>query len=324
MDLNGDGHKDIISGSWPGEIFFFKGDAYGMFAAPEMIEDKDGQIINIGGGVEERPEGGLLFRGSVEWETTDEGTFVTYRGKRYKSTSEKPLASTGSASTVRAVDWDGDGDLDLIVGDIKGRVYWVPNEGTAKAYAFGKEELLLTVQSGRAGPHPADWDGDGDLDLLVGAENGAVYLYRNTGSATSPELGAAEELVSEGKITYGPDAPKEVRRGVRSKICTADWNGDGKLDLLVGDNGTQKPDLPEPTDEEKAEYDRIRKELEPLSEQYGELIGKLFGSNRLRDEEEIKKVHEQMTELRPRMTELRSKLPKEYETHGWVWLFLRK
>ena len=49
-----------------------------------------------------------------------------------------------------------------------------------------------------------------------------------------------------------------------------------------------------------------------------------MGPDRLRDEDEIRKVQDQMTELRPRMTELRSKLPREYETHGWVWLFLRK
>ena len=49
MDLNNDGHKDIISGSWPGEIFFFKGKGNGKFTAPEMIKNKEGEYINIGG-----------------------------------------------------------------------------------------------------------------------------------------------------------------------------------------------------------------------------------------------------------------------------------
>ena len=45
MDINNDGHIDIISGSWPGEIFLFKGGPDHTFAAPEMIKDKDGNII---------------------------------------------------------------------------------------------------------------------------------------------------------------------------------------------------------------------------------------------------------------------------------------
>jgi len=329
VDLNGDGHKDIISGSWPGEIFFFKGDAYGMYAAPEMLKDKDGQLINPGGGIEERSNGGLLFRGTVEWKQTDEGSVVVYRGKEYKNTPEKPLASTGCASTVRAVDWDGDGDLDLIVGHINGTIYLVSNEGTAKAYAFGKEEVLqvdgkpLKVQSGRAGPDVADWDGDGDLDLLVGAEDGHVSLYRNIGSATAPKLAEAEELVSAG-LGYTRNPPRDAQRGRRAKICAADWNGDGKLDLLVGDRTSQKPDLPEPTAEEKAEHERIRKELAEVRKEYSPLAQKLFGSDRPTDEEELKKLNEKFSEVRTKMTELNSKLPKESETHGWVWLFLRK
>ncbi len=135
---------------------------------------------------------------------------------------------------------------------------------------------------GRAGPYAADWDGDGDLDLLVGAEDGSVSLYRNTGSAKSPELAAGVQLVPQGQIEYGPQAPKEPRRGIRSKICVADWNGDGRLDLLVGDVATQKPDRPDPTPEEQAEYDQIRKELEPIEQRFGELIQKLRGSERVR------------------------------------------
>jgi len=330
VDLDDDGHQDILTGSWPGELYLFRGAADGSFAAGEMIKDKEGNLINIGGGIEERRGGeGLLIRGHAEFERTDEGTFVKYRGKRIKSTPEKPIATTGTASTVRAADWDGDGDYDLIVGDIGGNVHLIPNEGTPKSFAFSKEKPLEAdgkpLRAGsRAGPHPADWDGDGDLDLLVCAADGSVSLYRNTGSAKSPKLAAAVQLVPPGQVSYGADAPKEARRGNRSKVFTADWNGDGRLDLLVGDYATQKPDLPEPTAEEKAEHERIRKELEPIRKRYGELIQKLQGRSRVRTQEEQEKVYEEMKEVSRRMSELRGKLPREYESHGWVWLFLRK
>ncbi|MHC4353945.1 MAG: FG-GAP repeat domain-containing protein [Planctomycetota bacterium] len=330
MDLDNDGHKDLISGSWPGEIFFFKGTEDGSFAAPEMIKNKDGEIINIGGGVREGSSsmGYTLIAGNAKFERTSEGTFVNYHGKRFKSTPDKPYAITGTASTARAADWDGDGDYDLIIGDIRGKVYLVPNEGTAESYAFGKEEQLRAGGrpigvGGKAGPFAADWDSDGDLDLLVGAEDGSVKLYRNTGSAQSPELASAVQLVPPGDKRYGAAAPKEVLRGNRSKICVADWNGDGLLDLLVGDSATQKPDRPEPTAEQKAEYDRIREELKPVQERYGELSQKLRGPSRVTDEDQITKIQEEMGEIRKRMTGLHSKLPREYESHGWVWLFLR-
>lgn len=330
MDLNGDGHMDLLSGSWPGEIFLFKGGEGRSFAAPEMLKDRNDEIINIGGGIEERPNGeGILIRGNAEWETTDEGTFVTYHGKRIESTPEKPISSTGTASTVRATDWDGDGDFDLIVGDIRGNVFLVPNEGTATSYTFGKEKPFqaggqpLRV-GGRAGPFAADWDGDGDLDLLVGAEDGSVSLYRNTGSAKAAELAAAVQLVPPGSAEYGGQAPKEPRRGVRSKVCVADWNGDGRLDLLVGDCATLKPDRPEPTPEEQARYDKIREELEPLQKRFSELIQKLQGPSRPKTKEEQKQLYDDLGAVSRQMSPLRSQLPQEYETHGWVWLFLRK
>lgn len=331
MDLDNDGHNDLISGSWPGEIFFFKGKRRGSFAAPEMIRNKDGEYINIGGGIRENRTGmgHILIAGNAKFERTSEGTFVNYHGKRFKSTPEKPYAITGTASTAHAADWDGDGDYDLIIGDIRGKVYLIGNEGTSQSYAFGKEEPLRAGQkpidvSRNAGPFAADWDGDGDLDLLVGADNGSVQFYRNTGSAQAPKLASAIQLVPPGERRSGSMAPKEVCRGTRSKICVADWNGDGLPDLLVGDRVSQKPNRPEPTTRQKAEYDRIREELKPIQKRYGELSQKIWGPSRVTDEEQIKQIQQEISKIRDSMTDLRSKLPSEYERHGWVWLFLRK
>ena len=275
---------DIISGSWPGEIFLFKGGPNRIFAAPEMIKDKDGNIINIGGGMREeknylpiienqkQPETMILIAGNAKFERTEEGTFVNYQGKRYESTLEKPIAITGTASTAQ----------------------------------------------------PVDWDGDGDLDLLVGADDGSVSLFENIGDAKSPKLASAKQLVPPSETASPSQAPKEVRRGSRSKICVTDWNEDGRLDLLVGDLAYQKPDLPEPTPEEKAEHDRIHKELEQVQKKYSELSQKLYAQQQAKPKEQIEQAQKEMEELRGQMTDLRSKLPVEYERHGWVWLFLRK
>jgi hypothetical protein len=338
VDINNDGNPDIISGSWPGEIFLFRGTENHSFAAPEMIKDKDGKFINIGGGIRkdtmfnpwggDQPEG-LLIAGNAKFESTPEGTFVNYHGQRLESTPERPIGITGTASAVHATDWDGDGDYDLIIGTITGKVYLVPNEGTPESYAFGKEQQIraggqpIDVKRS-AGPFTTDWDGDGDLDLLVGADDGSVSLYRNTGTTKSPELASAVQLVPPfEKISY-QHPPKDVRRGSRSKICVTDWNEDGLPDLLVGDFAVQEPNLPEPTPEQKAEHAEIRKELEKVRERYRTLSEKLYGKDRVRTKDQIEQVEKEQEDVRKRMTELNSKLPAESERHGWVWLFLRK
>ncbi len=323
MDLNGDGYRDIISGSWPGELFLFEGIKDANFLPPVMIKDKNGKIINIGGGISDRREGGILIKGTADFETTDEGTFVNYNGKRLESTAKRPIAISGTASVVSVADWDADGDYDLIVGDISGKVHLVTNKGTAKSYAFGKAKQLRSVAS-RAGPTTADWDGDGDIDLLVGAADGSVSLFENVGSAKSPKLAAAVELIEPGHVSHGKDAPKEPRRGGRSKICAADWNGDGRLDLLVGDYASQRTDQSGLTDEDKARHEEIRKELEPIDKRYGELHQKLFGSDKVDSAEQRKALQDEFRGVGERVRKLRDQIPRESESHGWVWLFLRK
>jgi hypothetical protein len=207
-DLDADGHLDLISGSWPGELFVFRGGPNRTFAAPEMLRDKGGAVINVGGGVRET-DGEILVTGNATFEETKDGkSVIKLHGKTITVPEGKSAAVTGCASAVFAHDWGGDGDLDLLCGDIGGSVWLIPNEGTASKYAFGKPAKLaaggkaISVGGGDAGPAVADWDGDGLPDLVVGCGDGAVVWFRNTGTRARPELAAAQTLVPPGKVAY--------------------------------------------------------------------------------------------------------------------------
>lgn len=329
MDLNGDGYLDMLSGSWPGEIFFFEGGPDQTFASPIMLEDKQGELINFGGGMEESRNGGLLITGHAEFEETAEGTFVNYRGKKFKTTPERQVSVTGSASAVHAADWDGDGDFDLLIGNIGGELCVVPNEGNVREYAFGTAQPLevdgkpIRIQKNTS-PYAADWDSDGDLDLLVGLNNGAVVCYENIGSIREPKLKSSVQLLPSCSISYDSTASIEPRRGIRSRICVTDWNGDGKLDLLVGDFTTQKPDLPEPSPQDKLKHEELRKAKEEVMKRMRRLQQKLYGPDAVQDEKEYEKLKADLDAVYEQYSNLESQLPREYDNHGWIWLFLRK
>ncbi len=312
MDLNGDGHKDVISGSdSPGDLYLFAGVGDGSFKAGEILKGTDGKNLNA-----------------------------------------------GPAAALFAADWDQDGDLDLVVGNKKGEVYWIANEGGSKAAAFGSPMPVdaggepIVVPPGLAGPCVADWDGDGALDLLVGDNAGVVTLFRNTASQGMPSLAAGVILV--------PAADKEGDSyGGRAKIAAADWNGDGRLDLLLGDFRAKKGEAPGMTEDQRQEKATAEKILEPLQKQSSEIYakaeaqvckemgldaeqkvgwrGKLSKEQRkeyfdkrsklLENNEELKALNEQIKALNEQMKPLyetlaKFRVPRIFS--GKVWVFLRK
>ena len=147
------------------------------------------------------------------------------------------MVDLGTGTVPLAVDVNSDGLLDLLIAsdfirsptsNKRSRLHYFKNSGTATDPVFSLEDSdfasLSTFGFNGASPALGDLDNDGDLDMLIGDADGFLHYFRNDPSGGE----ASFTLVNPNYMninTIGQYAAPEI----------ADVNGDGLLDLLIGE-----------------------------------------------------------------------------------------
>ncbi|MCC6683407.1 MAG: VCBS repeat-containing protein [Phycisphaeraceae bacterium] len=320
VDLGVDRERDVMTGSWFGNLHYYhNANRTGVTLEPyRLVADEAGRahfhpsvwpspmaIINPQSG--RRSDLLVGGQGAVYYyrftgRFLDNGSPVYADPIPVLEQDAKLYAS--SLPVLSAVDWDGNGALDIVAGNSEGRVLWFRNTGSTEAPAFNDSLELTTVDRpihilpgygdiqgplearwGYTCPTVADWNGDGLPDILISGATARHEVFLNIGTRTAPNLAPARTLYCRGLDLHGtwrvqPGVAKAGNRMAyitlddqdefhlywriddynlqdggklrlddgstiranflsaggtgRAKIVLTDWDGDGKLDLLVG------------------------------------------------------------------------------------------
>lgn len=226
------------------------------YSSPQQLKDTDGASIDVFG----RPSPNFAdFTGDgkpdlVCGEFRDGFTFYHNVGS-----TGRPLFAPGRSLTNGdqliemhlcmitpvAYDFNGDGWLDLVVGDEDGRVALVEHTGKVVDEMplflpprYFRQQAADVKFGALATPYGFDWNGDGRDDIIIGNTAGHIGFIENLGG-TPTKWAAPERLRAGGeviRIMAGPNGsiqgPAEAKWGYTTQTV-ADWNHDGLPDLVV-------------------------------------------------------------------------------------------
>jgi len=136
----------------------------------------------------------------------------------------------GSNSTPQLVDVDNDGLLDIVSGELFGKISYFRNTGTVTSPTFtlqnnnwGGVNVTNSANTFYGYSVPHLFMDNGQWKMVVGSESGRLFLYDNI----SGNLNGTFNLVSN--TAYGVNEPP------RAAPAMADLNNDGAAEIIVGE-----------------------------------------------------------------------------------------
>lgn len=240
-DYTGDGKPDLLLGSDYGDLVLYELASATTLGPPQVILQNAAILSPVQTRAPTCPRlCDLDGDGKTDMLLGHGESLLVYWGHEHLRTAHKLLAANGrplpaddtplfakgqaTGLAPEAGDLDGDGDLDLLIGDDLGRMWWVENASDKQPQLSHPAPLAdatgtpITVAA-RARPALGDCDGDGLLDLLIGDATGTLHLYRGT----------------TGGLTRAEPLPLRLPRPAAISPCLTDLDADGSLDLLLGD-----------------------------------------------------------------------------------------
>ncbi|MBX7130766.1 MAG: T9SS type A sorting domain-containing protein [Flavobacteriales bacterium] len=188
-DLDGDGDADMLVGEFSGKLHYFQNDPANGVAQFTLADPSVNSVVN-------------------------------------GSTAE---LDAGILSTPQLFDVDGDGTLDLLVGERNGNVNYYHMLQPAPDQLW---ELVNDTVGGVLAAEPPFNTGystpvmylneAGQRELLVGTQSGWIKQYANIDG----NLAGAWDLVEAHW--------QDIDDGEKSGVALHDWDGDGHMDVVVG------------------------------------------------------------------------------------------
>ena len=281
-DYDNDGDLDLFCSNYePVRDLFYRNEADGTFTKITQGAWVNDSGFGVGAAWGDYDNDGFLDLYVANSENQNDFLYHNNGdGTMTKITAGPVVTSGGISIGCSWGDYDGDGDLDLFVANALGQsAFQFRNDGNS---TFTRITAGAPVSAGRdySGIAWADYDNDGDLDLLV-TDTGSNRLYRNDGPSGfvritegavvndgGSSIGAAwgdydndgylDVFVSndfgennflyhnEGDGTFSPVTEGAVvSDGGRSWGCAwADYDNDGDLDLFVSNGAVNGFSLP--------------------------------------------------------------------------------